>query len=239
MLTGARNAATISATYSAGENTRAPKAVIFDLGGVVVASPEPIFHGFERQQGLDRGSLVDTILSTGESGCFARMERGEITVQEFAAPFAEEYAAHTGRRVAQEEMAVFASALSDIAKLQPREEVTECFAELKRRGLKVCILTNNFLHSDGSTVFPSAPISNVDVVVQSCLERLKKPDPAIYDLALKRLGVWPEEAVFLDDLGPNLKSAKEMGMATIKVDEDISEALSLLRAMLEQGVDGE
>ncbi len=54
-------------------------------------------------------------------------------------------------------------------------------------------------------------------MVQSCIERLKKPDKAIFDLTLERLGVGATDVVFLDDLGGNLKAAREMGMATIKV----------------------
>ena len=54
-------------------------------------------------------------------------------------------------------------------------------------------------------------------VVQSCLEGLKKPERAIFDVTLERLGVKPEETVFLDDLGSNLKTARLMGMSTIKV----------------------
>ena len=54
-------------------------------------------------------------------------------------------------------------------------------------------------------------------MVESCLEKLRKPDKAIFDITLGRLGVSASEAVFLDDLGGNLKMAKQMGMATIKV----------------------
>ena len=53
------------------------------------------------------------------------------------------------------------------------------------------------------------------------MEKLRKPDKAIFDITLKRLGVTAREAVFLDDLGGNLKMAKQMGMATIKVRETI------------------
>ena len=56
-----------------------------------------------------------------------------------------------------------------------------------------------------------------DVVVESSVEGLRKPDPRIYELVLDRLGVRAEESVFLDDLGINLKPARAMGMTTIKV----------------------
>ncbi len=60
-------------------------------------------------------------------------------------------------------------------------------------------------------------------MVESSLEGLRKPDKAIYDLTLKRLGVAAKEAIFLDDLGGNLRPAREMGMQTIKVNNERDE----------------
>jgi len=57
-----------------------------------------------------------------------------------------------------------------------------------------------------------------DVFVESSVEGLRKPDPRIYTLTCERLGVTPSEAVFLDDIGSNLKAARALGMTTIKVD---------------------
>ena len=54
-------------------------------------------------------------------------------------------------------------------------------------------------------------------VVESCVEGIKKPEQSIFELTLKKLGVESNEAVFLDDLGDNLKTARLMGMTTIKV----------------------
>ena len=60
-------------------------------------------------------------------------------------------------------------------------------------------------------------LGHFDVIVESSRVALRKPDPAIYRLVCDELGVEPAEAVFLDDLGINLKPARAMGMATIKV----------------------
>ncbi len=55
-------------------------------------------------------------------------------------------------------------------------------------------------------------------VFQSCIEGIHKPDPDIYRIVLQRLGdIKPSEAVFLDDIGGNLKAAKKLGIQTIKV----------------------
>jgi putative hydrolase of the HAD superfamily len=56
-----------------------------------------------------------------------------------------------------------------------------------------------------------------DVVIESSKVGVRKPDPRFYEMACKELDIEPHEAVFLDDLGINLKPAKAMGMTTIKV----------------------
>jgi epoxide hydrolase-like predicted phosphatase len=70
-----------------------------------------------------------------------------------------------------------------------------------------------------------------DAVVESAVEGMRKPDPRIYELACERLDVKPAEAIFLDDIGRNLKTARQLGMATIKVD-DPDQALGELEALL-------
>jgi len=70
-----------------------------------------------------------------------------------------------------------------------------------------------------------------DVVIESSNVGLRKPDTAIYELVCRELGVAPHEAVFLDDLGVNLKPARAMGMTTIKVDQP-DEALAELEQVV-------
>ncbi len=224
-------------TVSIAATASSPKAVIFDLGGVVVPSPQRIFDRFEEKHGLEKGSLVATIKATGNGGSFAKMERGEFTVEEFCRPFGQEYLSHTSRELSTEQVEEFVQQLSDFTKLTPNPSVLEMFGNLKSRGIKVAILTNNFRRESGRSVFPEKKLDNVDVVsslrhgtgsvllscrfccqvVESCVEGVKKPDPAIFDLTLSRLEVEAHEAIFLDDLGSNLKTARLMGMTTIKV----------------------
>jgi putative hydrolase of the HAD superfamily len=65
---------------------------------------------------------------------------------------------------------------------------------------------------------------------------VRKPDPRIYLHACEALGVQPPEAVFLDDIGRNLKAARELGMATIKVEEPGAALAELARVLrLEAG----
>lgn len=78
---------------------------------------------------------------------------------------------------------------------------------------------SSFLQTCASELAEAAPLgrSSLPQVVESCLEGVCKPDPRIYQLCLQRLGLQPSEAIFLDDLGQNLKAAANLGIHTIKV----------------------
>jgi putative hydrolase of the HAD superfamily len=94
-----------------------------------------------------------------------------------------------------------------------------------KQQFKVGCLTNNIkpdkdsaLNSDNAKLAEYMDIMDLfDVIIESSKEGVRKPDPAIYRIALSRLGVDAEACVFLDDLGINLKPARAMGMQTIKV----------------------
>jgi epoxide hydrolase-like predicted phosphatase len=92
----------------------------------------------------------------------------------------------------------------------------EAVRRIRARGLLAAALTNNWAGEGDAT---RALEPHFDVFVESSAVGLRKPDPRIYAYACERIGVEPREAVFLDDIGRNLKPARELGMLTIKVDE--------------------
>ena len=198
------------------------EAVLFDMGGVIVSGPWEGFAAYERENGLPEG-LIRRINSTDpDSNAWARMERGEIGLEEFAAAFEAEAAA-LGYRV--DGMAV----LNGLG-----GELLPSMAEAVRRcseRLKTGLLTNNYAPMEASE--RSAEIGEVlgwfDVVIESSVVGVRKPDPAFYAMACEALEVEPSGCVFLDDLGVNLKPARAMGMTTIKVG-DPDEALDELEA---------
>ena len=124
-------------------------------------SPHPIFVKFEEAHGLKDGSVVDTINQSGNRGAFAKMERGEFTVEEFCEPFAREYAAQTGTELRPEQVLDFIRELS--GSFGVVKETAEVIEKLKAAGIKTALLTNNFRKNDGSTVLPKEKV-NVDVV---------------------------------------------------------------------------
>ena len=103
--------------------------------------------------------------------------------------------------------------------LDARPEMVTAIDAIRRHGLKTAALTNNWADDPARTNRASPTDNWFDVMVASAVEGIRKPDPRIYQLVCDRLGVSPKETVFLDDLGANLKPARELGMTTIKVAE--------------------
>jgi epoxide hydrolase-like predicted phosphatase len=100
---------------------------------------------------------------------------------------------------------------------------------IRTRGLRTAALTNNWI-GDGTRQRDWLG-DLFDVVVESAVEGLRKPDPRIYRLALERLGAVAAQTVFLDDIGRNLKPARELGMTTIKVDGEAQALADLGQAV--------
>ncbi len=202
------------------------KAVIFDLGGVILDSPMGIFAEFEKKHGLDANFLNHLIVNQGPQGAWARLERGELDLESFAAVFDEELR-EAGAGISAHELM---EAVNAFARLRPRMiEAVRC---IRRAGFQAAALTNNWIQADGRTSTGMQDLKReFDVFVESSLAGVAKPDPEIYVMALKELGVEAHEAVFLDDIGRNLKTARELGMATIKVASEEA-ALEELEALL-------
>jgi putative hydrolase of the HAD superfamily len=209
-------------------------AVVFDLGGVVMPSPIDVFRAYETRVGLPHRFISEVVLAGGDDGAFSRLERGELTMDEFT----DEFAAECARAGATVDVAeLFAEVHAGSA---PHPEMLAAIASLRDVGLKVGALTNNWRADTDGAPAPSvgaSPLGGVfDVVVESAVVGLRKPDPLIYELVCDRLGVTPPETVFLDDLGANLKPARALGMTTIKV-TDTKSALIELEAVLGFGLD--
>ena len=182
-------------------------AVLFDFGGVLIDSPFDAFARYEQASGLPDGFIRRVNASNHHDNAWARMERNEIAFDEFVDLFGEETAA-AGARVDVRE--VFALLTGEL-----RPAMVEALRRL-RPHFRTGLLTNNFAvplvgggHEEVLAMF--------DVIVASADVGVRKPDPRFYQLACEQLGVEPERCVFLDDLGINLKPARQLGMTTIKV----------------------
>jgi putative hydrolase of the HAD superfamily len=202
------------------------RAVIFDLGGVVFPSPFEAFDEYDHGNGLDKGTMRALIRRSSEEGAWAALERGELSMDEFVVALEAEADGAGFRLDARKLMGLIGSSLG------PRPEMVEAIEQIREHGLRTAALTNNWADEQRrSTPHALHGLGVFDVVIESAVEGLRKPDPRIYALALVRLDVLASEVVFLDDLGINLKPAREMGMTTIRV-ADPAVALAELEATL-------
>jgi putative hydrolase of the HAD superfamily len=198
------------------------RAVIFDLGGVVLGSPLRAIGRFERERGLPGGLVNRVVVETGPGGAWARLERGELALPRFLSAFEAECARAGHELNAADLMAAIGEQSA------PRDAMLEAVSRIRARGMAAAALTNNWVgDGEGTGVLRG----HFDAFFESSLLGLRKPDPRIYTHACDALGVLPEQVIFLDDIGRNLKPARALGMTTLKVD-DPGEALLALEGLL-------
>lgn len=200
-------------------------AVLFDFGGVILSSPFDAFAHYERRRGLPDGFVRSVNATSPDTNAWARLERDEIQLDEFVVEFEREALA-LGHRVDGREVLACLE-----GELRPRmvEAVRRC-----REHFATALVTNNVVtgRDSWSSGGSFAGILDLfDVVVESSVVGVRKPERRFYELTLERLDVTADEAVLLDDLGVNLKPARAMGMTTIKV-VDPDDALRQLEEVL-------
>ncbi len=210
------------------------KVAIFDFGGVFTSSPVEEFARFEREHGLPNKFLGGVIKTNHDTNAWARFERAEIGQAEFDSLFASE------TRAAGHE--VSGDTLLSLLSLSPKPVMIQALETVKEAGFKTGCITNNLPNVDSKAMLGNSAdeslvthiFSLFDAVIESSKAGVRKPEPRIYSMMCEQLEVGPEECVFLDDLGINLKPAKALGMHTIKVPfGDVSPAVHELFALLD------
>ena len=193
------------------------KAVFWDFGGVITSSPFEAFNNFEKDNNLPVDFIRQVNSTNPNNNAWAKLERSEVSLDEFDFLFEEE-SGNLGHAVKGKEV---------IALLQGkvRPEMVKALQKIQGNLIQAC-LTNN-IQSLKEETFEEGNVSVsgkhdvimelFDFVIESSKVNLRKPDPAFYKMACEKARIEPSEAVFLDDLGINLKPAKILGMETIKV----------------------
>jgi putative hydrolase of the HAD superfamily len=192
------------------------KAVLWDFGGVILASPFEAFRRYETEHDLPFDFIRGVNTTNPHGNAWALMERNEISTEQFDELFAVESSA-LGHAVRG------ADVLSLLAG-QVRPEMVAMLDRVKAAGFRVACLTNNIADGDVRAVAGDARsvqiaeiMARFDVIVESSKIGVRKPEQRFYEISCELLNVEPDECVFLDDLGVNLKPAAAMGMTTIKV----------------------
>ena len=189
------------------------EAVIFDFGGVLTSSPFEAFTRFETERGLPIDIIRRTNAANHLENAWAKFERAEVDIDTFDHLFATESLALGAEVRGRDVLPLLQGDL--------RPEMVEALKRIKAQFKTGCITNNLPANAIGSMTGRSLYVAEVmvlfDHVIESAKIGLRKPDPRIYQLMVETLKVDPKTCVYLDDLGVNLKPAREMGMTTIKV----------------------
>jgi putative hydrolase of the HAD superfamily len=200
------------------------RAVLWDFGGVILSSPFEAFNHYETANGLPTDFIRTVNATDPDRNAWALLERSEIGPDDFDRRFAEESSA-LGHRVPGADVLALLGG-------EVRVEMVAALDAVIEAGYRTACLTNNVVGGDPRPDV-GAVMERFDHVVESSKVGCRKPEPQFYEIACELVDVEPAECVFLDDLGINLKPAKAMGMATIKVLEpgqaiaDLADTLDL------------
>ncbi len=193
--------------------TKEIRAVLWDFGGVILSSPFEAFNRYETDRGLPLDHIRRVNSTNPDANAWALLERNDITPAQFDDLFASESTA-LGHRVPGADVLALLS--GDV-----RPQMVRALDLVIAAGYRTACLTNNVVSasSDPSPrhVEVAAIMARFDHVVESSKVGCRKPEPRFYEIACELVGVGPDECIFLDDLGINLKPAAAMGMRTIKV----------------------
>ena len=208
------------------------QAVIWDFGGVFTSSPFEAFARYERERGLPENLIRQINSANPLENAWAKFERSELDLDQFDVEFAKEAKA-LGHHVPGKDIIALLS--GDF-----RPDVIEALRRIKAAGYKTGCITNNVPANmsgskEGRTLYAREIMEMFDHLIESSKIGIRKPNPRIYEMMCEALSVEPSACIYLDDLGMNLKPAKAMGMATIKVEtgpQAIAELEKLLQMKL-------
>jgi putative hydrolase of the HAD superfamily len=189
------------------------RAVISDFGGVLTSPLIESFMAYQESSGVrfeDLGTAMARVAErSGEHPLFA-LEKGEISEAEFLRSIEAELDGDVSLGSLRE---------TYFAHLRPNEPMIGYMRELRGRGLRMALLTNNVREWEPHWRGKLPDIDEIfEVVVDSAFVGMRKPDPRIYELTVERLGdgLRPEECAFLDDSDVNVEAATALGMRAVR-----------------------
>jgi epoxide hydrolase-like predicted phosphatase len=185
---------------------------ICDFGGVLTTPLQEGFLAYQEESGVSLEELGKAMGRAaeehGDHPLFA-LERGEITEVEFRDRI---------QRHLDDGFDLTRLRALYFERIDPNRAMIEFVRELRARGVRAALLTNNVREWEPLWRAKLPEIDELfELVVDSAFVGLRKPDPAIFRLTLERLGgVAPERCVFVDDLDVNCAAARELGMAAVR-----------------------
>ena len=179
------------------------KGLLIDFGGVLTTNVFDSFKTFCRAEGLPEDAVKNMFRERGEGlGLLRQLEKGELTAEEFSQQFAPLLGVSPDNLVER----LFGG-------IAPDEPMLEAVRRSKAAGIKTGLISNSW--GDGLAYDPALLEELFDAVVISGEVGLHKPQPEIFHLGAERIGVAPEDCVFVDDLRENCEGAEAVGMKAI------------------------
>jgi putative hydrolase of the HAD superfamily len=190
------------------------EAVISDFGGVLTSPMLESFVGAVRSSGItleEIGKAMVTVAERDGANPLFELETGRMTEATFLGRLSEAVSAERGTRVELDDFGALY-----FQGLQPNERVIGYMRELRGRGYKLAICTNNVREWEARWR-AMLPVEDIfDVIVDSAFVGTRKPEPRIYEITLERLGTSPEATLFIDDVDVNCEGARALGMNAIR-----------------------
>lgn len=215
-----------------GASTAGLQAFIFDFGGVFTDSPFTAVHDFAGELGADPRALTQIVFGPYESDSehpWHRLERGEITLHD-----ARLHIRELGKAQALDVdiFTLFKRMEGEGAGSGARAALVERVRGLRRQGFRTAMITNN-VREFGEGWRSLIPVDELfELVIDSSAVGLRKPDPRIFELVLRELGIPAPACVFLDDYAGNLVAARALGLRTILVGPDVQQTIADIDALL-------
>jgi putative hydrolase of the HAD superfamily len=204
-------------------------AIISDFGGVLTSPLMESFVGLMDASGVSLESLGKAMGAIAErqgSNPLFELETGRMTEAAFFGAIEDELSAASGGEV---ELGGFGERY--FQQLQPNEPMIDYMRELRGRGYKMAICTNNIREWEAHWR-AMLPVHEIfDVVVDSAFVGSRKPEPRIYEITLERLGAVPETTLFIDDVEVNCDGARKLGIGAIRF-RSTEQAISEIEAAL-------
>ncbi len=191
------------------------QAAVFDMGGVLLEGGPSDVAAFGARVGLDGAAWEELRLAIfGNAGPWSALERGEISLESFIAHLADEISKAGG----SVDLELASQFMGDRTPMSQRERVRDELVEWvgKVKGVvTTALLTNNVVEwrSGWNEILDIEGL--FDVIVDSSAVGARKPEPEIYEITREKLGVEHADIFFVDDIGQNLKAAKQLGWQTL------------------------
>lgn len=201
----------------------APRAVLFDIGGVCLTNGWD--HG-SRREAARRFSLDYDELERRHDALYAEFERGELALDTYLS----HVVFHRERPFSRDDFIEFMHGQS-----RPNEAMLELVRGIRERGaLRLATLNNESRELNEYRIARFHLDRLFEAFFTSCYLGVRKPSERIFRIALDILGLQPDEALFVDDREENIVAAELVGLKTVLA-EDVS---SVARGLRGWGVEG-